>query len=47
MDLDDLKEISHNDVNEWFESLVNDSGFDYEDQEVLYNKFSKKSPKKE
>jgi hypothetical protein len=26
--------------------VVNDSGFNYEDQEALYNKYSNKGPKK-
>lgn len=39
MDLVDLTDMCDGDVNKWFEELVNDSGFNYEDQEKLYNKY--------
>jgi len=42
MDLFDLKDMCDNNIDEWFESLVNDSGFNYEDQQTLYNEFKGK-----
>ena len=38
MDLFDLKDMCNNNVQEWFESLVNDSGDNYEDQKAKYHK---------
>ena len=38
MDLFDLKDMCNNNVQEWFESLVNDSGDNYEDQKAKYDK---------
>jgi hypothetical protein len=45
MDLFDLKDMCENNVNEWFESLVNDSGFSYEDQQARYSKLKGGSSK--
>lgn len=33
MDLEDLTDMHDGDINNWFESLVNDAGFNYEDQQ--------------
>lgn len=32
MDLVDLKDICDNNVNEWFEGVINDTGMSFEDQ---------------
>lgn len=42
MDLFDLKDMCDGNVNEWFESLINDSGFAFEDQMKLYEQFKQK-----
>lgn len=45
MDLFDLKDMCDGNVMEWFESLVNDSGEMYEDQQALYSKLKGGSKK--
>ena len=32
MDLFDLKEMNSNNIDEWFQNLINDTGLIYEDQ---------------
>lgn len=42
MDLFDLKDMCSGNVDEWFESLINDAGFNYEDQQEMYQKLKGK-----
>jgi hypothetical protein len=42
MDLFDLKDMCEGNVNEWFENLINDSGFNYEEQQEKYQKMKGK-----
>lgn len=49
MDLFDLKDMCSGDVNEWFKSLIEDTGLNYDDQQELYNQLKTKAgsqPKK-
>ena len=43
MDLFDLKDMYSGDVNEWFKSLIEDTGLSYDDQQELYNKLKTKA----
>lgn len=43
MDLFDLKDMCDGNVNEWFENLINDSGFNFEQQQEKYQKLKGKS----
>lgn len=38
MDLFDLKDMCDDNVSEWFENLVNESGDNYEEQQARYAK---------
>ena len=38
MDLFDLKDMCSGNVDEWFESLINDTGLNFQDQQEKYQK---------
>jgi hypothetical protein len=41
MDIMDLDALHDDNLEEWFESLVNESGSDFEEQQMIYEQFKK------
>ena len=43
MDMFDLEDMCSGDVNQWFQSLINDTGINFEEQTEKYNKLKGKA----